>query len=182
MQSKLIKPSTTCCLYGFTADIVPYGLLENSIDCTRLKVQLATQIQAMVDKGVTTFISTLERGAAIYGAQIVLDLKRTHPEKNLKLVVMLSCPEQSEKWPILAREQFQALLEQADLVLVQSEAHHQNARERRNRAMLGYCGHMIAVFEAQKGKPGAVRLAESRGLDVCTLDPNDVTNKKSASA
>lgn len=177
MQSKMIKPSTTCCLYGFTTDILPYGLLENGIACTKLKVQLAVQLKAMLDKGVTTFISTLERGAAMYGAQAVLDLKRTYPERGISLVAMLSCPEQTEKWPILAREQFQTLLEQADLVLVQSEAYHAAARERRNRAMLGYSGHMVAVFEEKKGKPSVVRLAEERGIDLHTLDPDKVGKK-----
>ena len=181
MQSKMIKPSTTCCLYGFTADILPYGLLENGIACTKLKVQLGVQIKAMLDKGVTTFITTLERGAAMYAAQRVLDFKRTYPEKDIQLVAMLSCPEQTENWPILAREQYQALLEQADLVLVQSERYSHTARERRNRAMLGYSGHMIAVYAAKKGKPAIVRLAEDRGLDVCALDP-DKMGKKSVIA
>ena len=87
----------TCAFTGHRPNSFPWKYDETARDCVLLKKVLAGQIDALVGEGVTEWLSGMALGTDLWGAEIVLSLKKKNPA--LRLHCILPCEGQEVKWP-----------------------------------------------------------------------------------
>ena len=70
-----MEQTETCCFTGHRPDKLPWGIRENDPRCADLKARLAAALEAEYDAGSRHFICGMARGADLYFAEAVLDLR-----------------------------------------------------------------------------------------------------------
>ncbi len=103
--------ATTCAFTGHRPKSFPWKYNESASDCVLLKEVLATQIEALTNRGVTDFLSGMAQGTDLWCSQIVLDLRKKNPA--LRLHCILPCKGQESKWTASAQERYHSILAQA---------------------------------------------------------------------
>ncbi len=168
----------TCCFTGHRPNKLPFGCDEACMDCVRLRIRLAVEIEEMRQKGVTTFLTGMAQGVDIWGAEIVLDLKRAYADKPIYLVAVIPYKGQADRWTRTYRDRYDHILAAADDMVMLRPHYATGCLYERSRYMVDNAGHMIAVFD---GKPGetkyTVDCARKKGLDVVIINPCDWTKK-----
>ena len=86
-----------CAFTGHRPKSFPWKYNETDQGCVALKKVLAEQISALVDDGVTGFISGMALGTDLWCSQIILVLRKKN--SALKLYCALPCEGQEKKWP-----------------------------------------------------------------------------------
>lgn len=166
----------TCCFTGHRPAKLPWGYDEEWEDCVRLKLKLACEIEAMRQKGVTTFISGMAIGVDLWAAEIVLDLKRAYPDEQIELFAAIPYEGQANRWSVDYRERYFNTLAEADGDIILHEHYTKSCMHERNRFMVDNSAYMIAVFNGEKGgTANTVKYAESKGLNIVIINPNDLS-------
>lgn len=160
-----------CAFTGHRPKSFPWKYDETAYGCIQLKNTLATQIAALVDSGVTDFLSGMALGIDLWAAQIVLDLRKKNP--LLKLCCALPCKGQEKKWPAHAQEQYRSILRQADRTIWVSREYTADCMLNRNRYMVDHTSVLLAVYDAtyRSGTGMTVRYAESKGRKIILISP-----------
>lgn len=160
-----------CAFTGHRPKSFPWGYNETAPDCVMLKKVLEEQITALVDDGVTGFISGMALGTDLWAAQIVLDLRKKNPA--LKLCCALPCAGQEKKWPPKTQELYLTILRQADNVVYVSRMYHSDCMLNRNRYMVNYSSILLAVYngEYKTGTGMTVRYAKDKHRKIILIDP-----------
>ncbi|MEA4824757.1 MAG: SLOG family protein [Clostridiaceae bacterium] len=81
----------------------------------KLKAILTTQIIALIENGVTTFLSGMALAADTWCAEIVLASKEYYP--NVPLIAALPCETQADRWSVEQRDRHFNILERCDEVV-----------------------------------------------------------------
>ena len=160
-----------CAFTGHRPKNFPWGYDETVRDCVLLKEVLASQIEALVGKGVTDFLSGMALGVDLWSAQIVVDLKKKNPALNLRCI--LPCKGQEYKWRESAQKQYRSLLEQADNVIYVDQKYNRNCMLKRNRYLVDHSSVLLAVYNGtyRSGTGMTVRYAESKHHKIILIDP-----------
>jgi uncharacterized phage-like protein YoqJ len=90
--------NNTCCFTGHRPFKLPWGFEEDHPDCVRLKLMLSMEIESRIAGGCDTFLCGMCWGADIWCAEIVLNLRRAFPEKDVRLTAVLVHEEQHAGW------------------------------------------------------------------------------------
>ncbi len=85
----------TCAFTGHRPSKLPWGYDETAEGCVLLKAALATQITALVDSGITDFLSGMAQGIDQICAELVLAQREKNPV--LRLHCILPCMGQDAK-------------------------------------------------------------------------------------
>lgn len=167
----------TCCFSGHRPNKLIFGYDEAHKACAALKVRLALEIGEMHKKGVTTFITGMAQGVDIWCSEIVLELKRAHPEKQVRLAAIIPYKEQADRWPLDMYQRYFNILAAADEVRILHKEYTHSCMYERNRAMVDASAHLIAVFN---GAPGGTKYtmdyARKKGLDIVAINPDEFIN------
>ena len=160
-----------CAFTGHRPKSFPWGYDENAPSCVLLKEVLASQISALAEQGVTDFLSGMAQGVDLWCAQIVLDLRKTHPA--LKLHAILPCEGQERKWTASAQEHYRSILAQANEVIYVGQEYSRNCMLKRNRYMVDRTSILLAVYNGtyRSGTGMTVRYAQKLGREVIIIDP-----------
>ena len=160
-----------CAFSGHRPKSFPWKYDETAPGCVLLKKVLAEQITALVDGGVTGFISGMALGVDLWAAQIVLDLRKKNP--LLKLCCALPCEGQEKKWPIHTQEQYRTILKQADKTVWVGKNYTVDCMLNRNRYMVDHSSVLLAVYDGayRSGTGMTVRYAESKRRKIILIDP-----------
>ena len=94
----------TCAFTGHRPSSYRFGYDEEHPDCAKLKILMTTQIAALIDNGVNTFLTGMALGADIWGAELVLRFKKKYPD--IKLIAVLPCETQADRWSVEQRERY----------------------------------------------------------------------------
>ena len=161
----------TCAFTGHRPKSFPWGYNESSPDCLLLKEVLAAQISALVERGVTDFLSGMAQGADVWCTQIVLDLKKKNPA--LKLYAILPCEGQESKWPAVAQALYRSIMKQADDVFFVGRTYRPDCMLERNRYMVDRASILLAVYNGtyRSGTGMTVRYAQKLGREIIIIDP-----------
>jgi uncharacterized phage-like protein YoqJ len=161
----------TCCFTGHRPDKLPWGTDERDPRCVALKRSMLREIERLYRRGKTHFISGLARGADLYFAEAVLELKEIYPLITLEGAV--PCLSQADRWPEEERARRQRVLDACDLESVVQENYDRWCMQRRDRYMVDRASAILAVFD---GTPGGtmytLNYAMGEGLDILLLDLN----------
>lgn len=161
----------TCAFTGHRPNSFPWKYDETARDCVLLKKVLAGQIDALVGEGVTEWLSGMALGTDLWGAEIVLSLKKKNPA--LRLHCILPCEGQEVKWPKAEQERYRSILRQADEVVYVSRAYHSDCMLERNRYMVDRASILLAVYNGtyRSGTAMTVRYAKEQGTKIMIIDP-----------
>ena len=161
----------TCAFTGHRPNSFPWKYDEKARDCVLLKKVLAGQIDALVDEGVTDWLSGMALGVDLWGAEIVLGLKKKNPA--LRLHCILPCEGQDVKWPRAEQERYRSILRQADETVYVSHAYHSDCMLERNRYMVDRSSVLVAVYNGSRrsGTGATINYARKLDREIIVIDP-----------
>lgn len=96
---------------------LPWGFDEEDDRCQKLKMELAQQIMALRQRGVTQFLTACDCGVGLYAAEIVNGLRET-TDQDLMLFCYIPHEEQATKWAPYLRERYFTMLEKCTHISV----------------------------------------------------------------
>ena len=160
-----------CAFTGHRPKSFPWKYDEEARDCVLLKETLAGQVMALVDRGVTDWLSGMAQGTDLWCAQIVLGLKEKNPA--LRLHCILPCEGQERKWPVSEQERYRFILQQADEVICVNQKYTADCMLARNRYLVEHSSVLLAVYNGtyRSGTGMTVRYARQLGREVIVIDP-----------
>lgn len=82
----------------------PWGFDEEDASCAKMKMELAQQIMALRQGGVSQFLVACDCGVGLYAAEIVNGLRMT--DRDLMLLCYTPHEEQATKWAPYLRERY----------------------------------------------------------------------------
>lgn len=131
-----------CCFTGHR----PEKLSRNSYF---IKRELKKEIKRTIASGYIVYISGMARGTDIWAAELILKLKKKHP--NLKLICAIPYPGFEQKWPSKTQVQYHNILKNADIVKVIAPSYSPDVFRYRNEWMVNHSNKIIAVFGGKTG-------------------------------
>jgi len=131
-----------CCFTGHR----PEKLHESEEE---IKSRLSVAINAAIEDGFSVFISGMARGVDIWAAEVVLDLKETHPE--IKLVAASPYLGFEKGWSASWQERYNSILAQSDAVRFICPGYNKRCFLIRNEWMVDRSSLLIAYYDGEAG-------------------------------
>ena len=165
----------TCAFTGHRPSSYRFGYDEEHPDCAKIKVLMTTQIAALIDNGVRTFFTGMALGADIWGAVLVLRFKKDYPD--IRLVAVLPCETQANRWSVEQRERYFNILAECDDTVYISRQYTKDCMFRRNRYLIDHANFVIAVYNGtpKGGTAYTVQYACAKHRALITINPDDLT-------
>ena len=150
---------------------LPWRYDEEDTRCLALKEVLTAQITALVNAGVTQFLSGMAEGTDVWSSLSVLALREKNPA--IKLHCILPCKEQAEKWSVSSQNLYHSILEQADSVVYVSRSYYKNCMLDRNHFLVDHASMLLAVYNGvrRSGTGATVNYARKMGREIIVIDP-----------
>jgi len=109
------RKAFACAFTGHRPMRYRFGYDEEHEACVQLKEALAEQIATLIGVGINTFYSGMALGVDQWAASIVLDMRATQPK--VRLIAVLPCETQADKWSAEHRERYFDTLAECDDVI-----------------------------------------------------------------
>ena len=123
------------------------------------------------EKGCKRFLAGGAIGFDTEAARAVIKFRISHPD--VKLILILPCQDQAEKWSDSQRSVYEYTLSEANEVVYISDEYYDGCLKERNRVLAEECDILIAyVGRYNSGAAQTVRMANSLGKEVYNLFPN----------
>jgi len=161
-----------CCAFtGHRPHKFPWKYDEADSRCVALKAVLAEQIAALVNAGVTQFLSGMAEATNTWCALSILSPREQDP--TIKLHCILPCKEQADKWTASSRDIYHSVLERADSIVYVSRDYHKNCMLARNRFLVDHAATLLAVYNGERrgGTAATLRYAQKMGRESIVIDP-----------
>lgn len=162
----------TCAFTGHRPSSYRFGYDEEHPDCEKIKFLMTTQIAALIDNGVRTFLTGMALGADIWGAELVLRFKKEY--RDIKLIAVLPCETQADRWSVEQRERYFNILAECDNTVYISRHYTKDCMFRRNRWLVDHANFVIAVYNGTQngGTAYTVQYAASKCRALITINPD----------
>lgn len=150
----------TCCFTGHRN--IPANVLP------QLRTQVNEIVKYLIESGICYFGTGGAIGFDTVAAETVLSLRGEYP--HVKLILVLPCPEQADKWSWDAKIKYEYIKNCADKVVYTSTHYTPDCMYRRNRHLVN--GSSICVAYCMKDTGGTaytVRYAQQCGLQIIQL-------------
>lgn len=133
-----------------------------------LMVKLNREVDVQIEQGVTDFICGGELGFDFMAASLVLSKREMG--KNIRLVFVLTHPDQAADWADRERTLFRNLVGEADEVLYAADNGGPSCTRLRSREMVARSGCCISALYQENGAIAKTyRLARQKGLRLISL-------------
>lgn len=139
-------------------------------DPVRLKQRLSELLPQLIEHDSYRFFgSGGARGFDLLAAQAVLDLKYRYP--HIKLIMVLPCRNQTERWNDADKQVYETVLSRADKITFTSDGKYtKNCMRIRNQHLVDCSSLVIAYqFRTASGSLQTVNYANMRGVKVLNL-------------
>lgn len=158
--------AAACCFTGHRPDKLPWGTDESDPRCVALKERLAAALEAVYREGARHFICGMARGADLYFAEAVLELRKRRPGVTLECA--RPCESQAQSWPPEEQERYQSILAQCDYETMVQHHYNRICMMRRNRYMVDHAAHILTVYNGvpQGGTAQTLLYAIRKGLRI----------------
>ncbi|MCL2588191.1 MAG: DUF1273 domain-containing protein, partial [Oscillospiraceae bacterium] len=134
-----------CAFIGHRPMRYSFGYDEEDETCDLLKSALADQITMLVDVGITTFYTGMDIGVSQWAAMIVLCLKEKH--HNIRLIAVLPCETQANKWSPDQRNRYFNILIECDDVITLNGHYTPTCMLERNCYLVNHAEYLLAVYD-----------------------------------
>ena len=152
---------STCACFTGHRDIPPE-------DYEKISSALMQVIDRLYREKVTTYFCGGALGFDTVAAVTLLNGRRCYPE--LRLILALPCPEQSEKWSEASRALYRRILASADEVRTLSPFYTRGCMLERNRYMVENSAVCVAYLRRRQGGSAfTVDYARKKGLRIFNL-------------
>ncbi len=165
-----------CCAFtGHRPSQYRFGYDEEHFDCLRIKELMTMQIAGLIDNGVRTFLTGMALGADTWGAELVLRFKREYPD--IRLIAVLPCETQADRWSVEQRERYFNILAQCNETIYASRRYTRDCMLERDRWLVDHAAFLLAVYNGtpKGGTAYTVRYAKDKQKAVITINPDDMT-------
>ena len=146
---------TTCCFTGHR-NISKYNL-------EKLKVELENAIEQLISYGVINFEAGGALGFDTIAALTVLKVKEKIPQ--IKLILVLPCINQADKWNESDVETYEYIKSQVDECIYTSEDYSKGCMLKRNRYMVDHAEYVISAWDGRKAGGTYATLNYARKLN-----------------
>lgn len=169
-----MRERAVCCAFtGHRPQKLPEKGDEKSNQIMQCKHFLFGEIAGAIQEGYREFLSGMAMGTDLWCAEIVLSLRRIHPEISLHAV--LPWRTQDADWPEDWQLRCRAALAQADEITTLSEHYYKGCFLARNQFLVERSSRLIALCTADEGGAGqTLRLAQQAGLEIICRDPRQL--------
>ena len=160
-----------CAFTGHRPSKLPWRYNETDSRCVALKMVLTEQITALIEAGVTRFLSGMAEGTDIFCSEIVLALREKNPK--IKLHCILPCTAQAEKWSVSSQELYRSILGRADSVVYVSRDYHKKCMLDRNRFLVEHAAALLAVYNGEQrgGTAATIRYDQKMSREIMVINP-----------
>ena len=160
-----------CAFTGHRPSKLPWRYNETDSRCVALKMVLTEQITALIEAGVTQFLSGMAEGTDIFCSEIVLALREKNPK--IKLHCILPCTAQAEKWSVSSQELYRSILGRADSVVYVSRDYHEKCILDRNRFLVEHAATLLGVYNGEQrgGTATTIRYAQKMSREIMVINP-----------
>ena len=144
-----------------------------------MKMELAQQIMALRQSGVSQFLTACDCGVGLYAGEIINGLRTT--DRDLMLICYTPHEEQATKWAPYLRERYFTMLEKCTLISAVCEVGAPDAQLHAYKKIIDLADVVLGVYDLESP---AVGDAEDRALayavdiahkSVLVLDPIKLT-------
>lgn len=151
----------TCCFSGHRE--LPTGLKQ-----WLLTKRLEKTVIEQIENGVRFFGSGVALGFDTLAAKAVLKLREKYPA--IKLILVLPCPTQAQRWSAEDVEEYELIKVQADKVVYTSQEYTKDCIFKRNRHLVDNSSVCICYLTKDSGGTAyTVRYAQNKGLRIFNL-------------
>lgn len=158
----------------------PWGFDEEDASCIKMKMELAQQIMALRQSGVSQFLVACDYGVGLYAAEIVNGLRAT-TDRELMLICYTPHEEQATKWAPYLRERYFDMLTACTYLSAVCEVGTPDAQLRAYKKIIDLADVVLGVYDlagpaANDAEDRALTYAvDSAHKPVLILDPLKLT-------
>lgn len=168
-----------CAVMGQHPMRFPWGFDEEDASCIKMKMELAQQIMALRQSGVSQFLVACDCGVGLYAAEIVNGLRET-TDQDLMLFCYIPHEEQATKWAPYLRERYFTMLEKCTHISVvcpvgTPDAQLQAYRKIIDLADVVLCVHDTDLSATDSGENRAFVFAVESHTPTLVLHPKELT-------
>ena len=174
-----------CAVMGQHPMRFPWGFDEEDDRCRNLKIELAQQIMALCQSGVSQFLTACDCGVGLYAGEIINGLRTTDHE--LMLICYTPHEEQATKWAPYLRERYFTMLEKCTLISTVCEVGAADAQLQAYKKIIDLADAVLAVYDKDTPPTGsaedkALAYAEGQHKSMLLLHPTELTTKQISAA
>lgn len=153
----------TCCFTGHRT--IPEWQRDS------ISVALRVAIRSLIQNGYQYFGTGGALGFDTMAAQMVLSLKTEFP--SIKLILVLPCKNQTDKWEEKNRAIYEKIKSQADKVVYITDHYTPDCMMRRNRHLVDHSSVCVSYLTQKRGGTAyTVDYAHHKGVRVINLAQN----------
>lgn len=141
-----------CAIIGQNPMRFPWGFDEEDDRCRKLKIELAQQIMALRQSGVSQFLVACDCGVGLYAAEIINGLRTT--DHDLMLICCTPHEEQSTKWAPYLRERYFDMLINCTCMSAVCEVGAPDAQLHAYRQIIDLADVVLAVYDKDTSPTG----------------------------
>ncbi len=154
-----------CAFTGHRPHKLPWHTDEADPRCLAVKEMIARRLREAYDLGCREFLCGMALGCDLFFAEAVLQLREQDPD--LRLIALLPCPNQADRWPEQERQRYQLLCSRCDEVETLELRYSEGCMLRRNRVLVERAQVLISVYDGSTGGTGnTVSCARQLGLQI----------------
>ena len=145
----LFENKKVCSFTGYRPEKMSFEK-ESDSRCIKLKFDLYSEIEKLIKKGYTEFISGMARGVDVWAAEIVLHFSRDS-DRELHLYAAVPFPEQNEQWYRWEKERYDEVLRLCSGVFVIENKYTSDCMQKRNDFLMKYADSSMSVYDGKSG-------------------------------
>ena len=149
-----------CAVIGQNPMCFPWGFDEEDEYCSKMKMELAQQIMALRQGGVSQFLIACDYGVGLYAGEIVNSLRAT-TDHDLMLICCTPHEEQATKWAPYLRERYFDMLTVCTYLSAVCEVGTPDAQLQAYEKIIDLADVVLCVYDADTSTTGS---AEDRAL------------------
>ena len=170
-----------CAVMGQHPLRFPWGFDEEDDRCRKLKIELAQQIMALRQSGVSQFLVACDCGVGLYAAEIVNGLRMT--DRDLMLLCYTPHEEQATKWAPYLRERYFTMLENSTHISAVCPVDIPDAQLQAYKKIIDLADVMLAVYDGDTPATGnaedrVLAYAETMEKLLVLLHPTELTTMR----
>ena len=140
----------------------------DGIQYATLRDLLGRAIAYAYQNGCRTFYNGGALGFDLEAAEQVILFRHRHPD--VRLIMILPCPEQADRWSESQRFRYENLLRAADEVVYISDRYSSSCMQKRNEELVRRADMLVAYLgHARSGAAQTVAMAKRKGIPVYNL-------------
>ena len=168
----------SCAFTGHRPASFSFGYNENDERCLQIKQLMLERINLLIETGVTDFYSGMALAVDQWAAEIILQIKKVHP--NIRLIAVLPCETQAYRWSFEQQERYSHILARCDEVITLNPYYTRSCMFERNRYLIDHVEYLLAVYDGKPtgGTAYTVKYAKKQKKIIIGIHPNtlDITS------